>query len=717
MTHTLDSSPVDEDPRRREILLRTRMGLTEDLDDLRGELVEDLEDFEARLNLLSQELPTWLNLPNASLRSPFKLPEPDRLDGILIGPRAIAVIAADVEDFVREWFGDDDTIPAWDRRDDDDAIARLQREYQLLEELLGATIDACDDLATDGPLQLEQILESIVFELEARRETDVEALESLIQDGDIKQGRSARAEIAALWEDQRRRVDELQRVWDDILNLHHEGISQTLEGLEELQQLSRRAQQGIHGAGVKPAGPALSENKTTDTGDVDSQSEESESPSSDAPPSSEDATPTIPDGSGESLGAESSSETLTNPFLRSPSEVEEVELEEEQDEDNAESNADEESPENVEDEVSPEDVEDEVSPEETPEDVEDEVSAEHTETDDPQIDDAQDEKSDPEETETTLGSEDDRDHPTQPDSPGPTQPMLNLIEADDEKTTSKDEARESEHSTALESSEPGDTLDLNSTSDPSSASPAEASQRDTEEPELAQSDAAPESLSQAPDPATPTTSDPPDDSDSPVTEEDQIRVRTFRLREGWQTVGLDEVAVTLAPAGLFIATLFVLSLLSLVDITSNPMTQWEPALPATFAAMILLLCLPIVFRWRPMWRGTRFRIIRRGGVEEEVDLHITADNRLILDRTSWSLDDLRDAALQRWQLSDDGTDTQGWLLTISPPYHSPFQLATFATSLTDWQQSSAPLHPAPEDAWQLPPEEFDALRTIIGIER
>src|SRR5699024_7469331 len=117
-------------------------------------------------------------------------------------------------------------------------------------KLLNKTSKSVETLADKGPLELERLLESVVFELEERRELDVEALETLIQEGDINAGRAAQSEIAELWEEQRRRVCQLQRVWDDIIAMHHEGISRTLSGIQELQELSDRIGQGMEGASV-----------------------------------------------------------------------------------------------------------------------------------------------------------------------------------------------------------------------------------------------------------------------------------------------------------------------------------------------------------------------------------------------------------------------------------------------------------------------------------
>ncbi len=670
----MDSSTVEEARRHREILDRTRMGLNDDLDDLRSELVDELEGFETQLRDLSRQLPGWLDLPKDTLLTPFRLSEPAELEDTLIGPRAVAFIAGAVEEFLLNWLGDGETIPVWRERSDPGARRRLADDLHALEAQITEALDAVDALADQGPIQLEHTLESIVFELQTRRETDVEALESLITTGDIERGKDAREEIAELWEEQRARVDELQLVWDDILNLHHEGIAQTIDGIEELQQLAKRTREGITGANITiPAATNAGDDEDTedaddaedadvidiseesepdaqievDAGNSDAdlveessapeskdlepaQKEESPKGASTQPPIDDEAppptAPTIPDAVSDVDGDGSLGDPESNPFLRSPSDAEIVES------DSVEDDADSEPP---------------------------------------------------------SASE------TQPDF-GPTQPSFDFPESElpdetESSETSGDVANTAPLSESVPETAPVDPLE-------SSEQPESYELGDT----VVLSD---ERAEVADEPAESS-----DDDDS-----ERMRVRTFRIREGWQTVSGDEIAIVLGPAGLIISALLVLSLLSLVDLADNPMAVWDWGLGVVIATMILLVALPLFFRWRPMWRGTRFRIIRRGEVEEEVDLRLTDDGTLILDRTSWSLNDLKDAELRRWVFGDE--DSVGWLLTISPPYHSPFHLATYADDLSAWKRSRIDRCEPPLDAWQIPPGEFDVICEAIDVSR
>lgn len=656
MTDTLESSPVDDARRHREILDRARMGLADDLDDLRQELADELEAFEARLHQISARLPTWLDLPGESLRAPFELEIPPGEQQTLIGPRTVAMIAGQVEDFFVDWLGDADTIPAWEKRRDPEAKKALGRKLAALDELMDTARTAVDDLADDGPLQLEQLLESIVFELQTRRETDVEAIKSMIQDGDIEPGRDARAEIAELWEEQRARADKLQLVWDDILNLHHEGIARTLEGIGELQQLTARARQGIEGAGIE-----LGAADTTDadeaapsgeesTDDEDSRPVDDEPPQPDDDPQqpngeyrevrseTEEQLPTVPDATDGVGAAKSSSDIESNPFLRSPSDVEESDAEE---------------------------------ADKTPEEPDDDGKSE--------------ESSPPEDTQKDEAGDTDLAAAPPSDEAGPTQPSFAFEDSATEPDDAPLDAESQPESTAL-----SDTVDL-------SGQPADDDVSADDE--------------FSPSPPPESSENVPAEDASPS---EKVRVRTYRIREGWKTVTGDEIAVALGAPGLVIAVLFVLCLLSLVGLADNPMVMWDGALLTTvYLLMGVLVALPLVFRWRPMWRGHRFQVIRRGDIEEEVDLRITA-GRLFLDRTSWPLEKIQDAKIERWEFGND--NATGWILTFTPLYHAPIHLATYTSDHTVWQQSNANLRTPPDDAWQLPPDEFHTVRRSLGIE-
>lgn len=553
MTSPSDNSRAD-DERLRDILERTYMGVGEDLDEMRDELVEQFQQFESQFDELGDEMPDWLDLPDGALRDAFELPESSPAGDSLIGPRTVAVAAGDIESFVSEWLDGGDEMPVWNRRNDPEAISCLHDELRELEDELGAIERAVDELADEGPFQLEQTLESVVFELESQRETDVEALESLIQSGDLDAGRDAREEIAELWEEQRRRVDRLRDLWDEVLNLHHRGTRKTLEGLSELRELLSRILEGLIGAEILAPPP---EDETASTTVVDVE-----------------PSPTEP---------------ITN--------------------------------------------------------------ANTEELDDPPDDTADAVEPPSDETSTTPRTVDMFDDTAPADTKGP-----DTVE----------------------------TADMTPSASPSPTEPKQSKPiPSTDEPAAA------------------------DTVSSNASSEPTVSVRTYRVRRGWQKVGLDEVAAALATPGLFVFAMFAMSVLSLFEVAPNPIETWDWALWAVWGAMGLLVVLPAVFRWQPMWHKAKFCFVRRGATEEEADLSL-ADDELTFDRTNWSVDEIRDVRLRR--LDADIHGSRGWLLIIEPPYRSPIRLAAAVDDTTEWANSDAPIADPTDVPWRLPPGEFDAIR-------
>lgn len=610
------------------------MGLRDDLDDLRAELAEELEDFETRLADIADELPEWLEVPDDSLRTPFVFEEPPPLQGTLLGPRAVAVVAGDLEEFVGRWLGDDDVIPVWNEREDDEAVDQMCDDFRALRSETDTAIEATETLADDGPLRLEQILESIVFELESRRESDVEALEDLIQNGDVEPGRDARAEIAELWEEQRNRVDRLREIWDDLLNLHHDGVTRTLDGLEQIRRFVEQARQGIEGAAI--AGPARLSTHRDNTGDEPSDS-------TPAPSKQAAETSPMPRVSEPEVTFEEISSRFVRDHLDAPTDsAEESET------------AETEPPGAATTEVSQQ-----ASPTESgTETTEQMAMATATADMTPPVDDSA-------ETDASDGS-DRADHTT------PT-----------EETSPRDDG-ENDTKSQIDESQVDESVEI----------PPDDAVHDSEHDD-----------EDAPVDDTPGRTSPSDG--------DYLRVRVVRARQGWHPVGLDKIAAILCVPVLFVAGLVVLSLLSVAGLAPNPMTTWEWTLPAGFGVMALLLILPLTLGWRPMWDGTDFDVIRRATVEEDVDLRITPDDELIVDRMSWAISDLDRIRLRHWADREDRR--RGCLLTITPPYHSPIHLVSRTTGPED-DDPDLEARDLPEDAWRLPSEEFERLAEILDPE-
>lgn len=674
MPEISEKGPPHTDRRHLDILRRTRMGIQEDLEDLRDELIEHLDEFESRLRRTSFHLPRWLNLPENALRESFQLKHPPSLQGTLIGPRSVAMVASDVEDFLILWLGEAaEDFPAWEVRDDSDTRERLQQDLNSLHTIITETIESVSLLADEGPFALEQLLESIVFELETRRESDVEALENLIHGGDINAGRAAQAEIAELWEEQRTRVNQLQRVWDDILAIHHDGITRTLRGLHELKELSERTEDGLRGAGL--------------LGEGDSST-----------------TTLLP-------GSES------NRFLRSPSEISEV--------------------------FGSVDAKAETS-----------NQARSTHITGDQADKPSRPFTNQAPSRAVTPPSDAANHRATTSTkaeqielalPGPTAPMnlmAPLLDASQDTPTlpmgltADLPAPASHEASSTEASATAAPRQKHETFPPHEAAPPITDHQDSpgeqallDSPPVAKTETKADpktentSASSLPDQTPPASKSPtaqtlPDEEIDPEAgqgtsdEENEIlRLRSYRLRDGWQVVPPGDIIASLCPPALLVGAFFVLSALSSFGLAENPMTRWEWAFPATLAAMALLLVIPLLLRWRPMWRGKRFSVLRRGAIEDEVNLRLT-DSKLFFDRTPWPIDDLNTSELLRWEAPDE--DLCGWVLTLVPPYHSPVKLATFV-DLGDptWEEDPTPLGEIPQEAWQIPADEFHRLQVYL----
>ncbi len=613
MTSSSDASQLPDRRRRREILRRTRMGLHEDLDDLRDELNSDYQRFHRQFTTCHKDLPDWLDIPASELKAPFCLDDPPALQDCLVGPHAVASIATEFESLLHTWLGEEgtDTIPLWDGDNSDDGLAD---ELSSFETMLLRADDEVQQRTEDGPEGLEQILESIVFELEDRRETDVEALESLIQDGSIDAGRNARREIAELWEEQRRRVDHLQSIWDDLLNLHHRGVSSTLDGLDEFRQFLHRLVDGLVGAGsldhspLSQANPSSTDDEPGPTQPIDTEflRDQTSSPSGDDQPAT---TPDIADTA--LMGQAPSDAGLTEPM-----------------------------------DAGPTDISTAIAPE----------SDSPPPTDEP----------------STLTEQPEPEPPQNIEPSSPTQ------------TDSHDDFDDTDPPLPNPEESPGGPTSWRSTSPPT-------------DPDITTD----------PDP-------PPSNPDVDEHAPPRLRLRLHRQRTGWDEVGTDEILAAFGPPAIFLGVLLLMGILSLFDLAPNPMEWWADtlpgeALPAALGALLLLGLIPWVLRWRPMWHDLRFRWIRRDELIDDVDLKLSASDRLTVDRTSWDIDQLRSISLRRWSDENAPGDQRGWLLTINPPYHDPIHLIADIDNQTRWGQSHTPTVDRPDGAWHCPPAEFHAL--------
>ncbi|MFW5966183.1 MAG: hypothetical protein ACOCV2_01640 [Persicimonas sp.] len=231
-----------DDARRVDIARRAHLGLREDLEDLRADLADALPDFEKRLHERSSSIPEWLKLSPGHLRSLFYFSDEDIEVEAIIGPRTVAIAAGHLEGFVERWFERIEENP------EDFDKEGLVADYEELTEGLVRLEENTHHQIARAQHTFAQWRDEILVQLEFRRKNEVEAIEELIQEGEIPQGTDARQEIADLWEDQRHRAAQLDECWDPLVELLDEGAIATGEGLDLVGEMLERARQGLIGA-------------------------------------------------------------------------------------------------------------------------------------------------------------------------------------------------------------------------------------------------------------------------------------------------------------------------------------------------------------------------------------------------------------------------------------------------------------------------------------
>lgn len=246
MTTTTTASGADR-ARREEILRRTLIGIEEDFEDLREELSTALVDYEGRLNKVCNALPEWLVLEPQRLREHFLFPEDSPFARSVLGPRHAALVAARVEAFVDTWLGDR-VEPRKHPEDDEETRVLLEANTAEVEAFLVDAVEMTRALAIRARRDLDLLLDQIVVDLEHQRETDVDALEILVHEGEIETGRDSQEEIANIWEEQRKRVEGVHRMWETLEDLLDEGSRHSLQVVVELRALFARALEGLGGA-------------------------------------------------------------------------------------------------------------------------------------------------------------------------------------------------------------------------------------------------------------------------------------------------------------------------------------------------------------------------------------------------------------------------------------------------------------------------------------
>jgi hypothetical protein len=230
--------------RRQDILKRTLEGLEADLEGLREHLGESYEVYEQSWAERLKRLPRWVDVQFDEVRPLLSIGEEDGLYGV-IGPHLVALVAGEIEQFVARWLGARGQLVALDM-EDKAQVTRYREEAQALRRQLDTLSRLIDRASKQVPQQLATLRDDILADIEAQRVRDTEALEQLVGSGALERGRDARAEIARLWEEQRRNAEELSRAWSQLDQGVQEGVEHMQRGLAELRSLLKRAQDGLY---------------------------------------------------------------------------------------------------------------------------------------------------------------------------------------------------------------------------------------------------------------------------------------------------------------------------------------------------------------------------------------------------------------------------------------------------------------------------------------
>lgn len=230
---------------REEMIRKTAGALETELDDLRDALMEGLTRYEGQLREQCERLPSWLALTFQEIWPLFCFSEEGPAPDAALGPRVIALAAGDLEDFIERWMGDSLNPRIHHFAQDPTLLQRYIQSRESVEQLLDDLLLESEQVAQRARETLNYWRDDILAELEDSRIRDIDAIELLVAEGTLESGRDARAEIALLWEEQRRRAGALLRAWEPFEGLLTQGLELSRDGIEELQALLQDAHKGM----------------------------------------------------------------------------------------------------------------------------------------------------------------------------------------------------------------------------------------------------------------------------------------------------------------------------------------------------------------------------------------------------------------------------------------------------------------------------------------
>lgn len=684
-------SGISDSQRRSEIAERTRRGLEEDLEDLRAQLGEDLEEYEGRIRTVAQWAPEWTSVDPSAVVDLFEIETEQLPEKGFLGPRMVAIGAETADEFVGKWMAVGEGDAAVGER-----LEEFERDVREMLVFLEALAGRTGRRSDRAHRILEEWMEANLAYLDELRENDLDALQDLVGEGALETGPDARAEKAQLWEEQRKRADELREIWDELHELVAEGERYTYRGLDEVAALVHRACEGLEGAH-----PALRESGVVDEL-FEEDSEEGDEPD---PPESREQwlrRPPEEDERSGAGGAEAETELLDEP----PGGGRETELLEDRP---GQEGADRETPEEEVPGESREPAESEADAVPKTEPMLDretgageggEPSSDRGAETAPSVDGAPDPESDGgAETKPASGADWETEGAELDPGPGasaevpPTDEGLRTEQPDGDEPPEGGRSDEmspvsSESPGALDDGEPGGTGaaahgesvgEVDRDGDVSSSSD-----------HLAALDAAPEAF----------------------------ETTCLRIRTEWRAVGWPAILAAFGPPVGFLAAMIGISVgdLAGVERAFNPVAMWSWAEPAIGVALAWCFCTPMLLGWRPRWSGWQFRFVHEVELRDEATFEVD-ERGFSLGRVSFAWEAIDAYRLRRWEAPDG--DLVGWLMIVEPKYYESIQVIAAENNRMRWEDSTLSVVEPPRDAWQVDALPLERLRAHLrhhGVE-
>lgn len=727
---------------REETIIRTTSSLEADLDDLRDALFEGLTQYEGQLRHQCQLLPSWLALEFPHIWPLFCFDDTSDAPDAALGPRVIAVAAGELEVFVEDWLG----LPQAPRHHSFSQDPTLRQRYlqdktELESRLEGLMLES-EHVAQQAKETLGRWRDDILAELEDSRIRDIDTIEQLVSEGTLEIGRDARAEIALLWEEQRRRAGALLRAWEPFESLISQGLEISRDGIEEIQNMLERAHQGLSQAypsiariyneraheaiiptsvhedpfGGAPRSPSsdshdlLLISTPKDAQPQDQSADDDFDPYGVAASADDDALPyafddrfddtPISDETPPPFGFDDEDEDEPGPTLP-PQEIIAPMI-------------------SFSDEVEPQ-ASQQPEPELEPEPEhptlfiapgehfgrEEELDLEAKPTQPPRLgtavkahlpfilDDQTPLPKPPEDSPKTKPSVVKRPE----DAPTTQAPAVEDAEVETLLTITREELRRDERIEQAELEAQDD--DAHESGDEHAAT---QEHEDTREDDQPREDAQDASLTKPKPSAKPLTPHTPGWRSAPQETTGQ------RVQEQLVVLSRLIFAISFAlPLSLVVGTLALAMASRHNPSLPNPL---EPSPNMThfigIALLLWLIACPWVMRWQITWRGWRPMLWRYSRIHEEADILIN-DEHIELGHWMLRWDALSEVSLERWDDIHQGL--QGWVLTITTldDPNTPHRFSALATDEPTWARAAEPMTVHPEDAWRMSQRVFNKL--------